>query len=146
MRRETKSSALAMVGLCEPNGDGLPWTVGISRQVLSSHTSRAAPSPSCALQGECGESSLPVPPQQGGQLEGEGAQGIQGSAGKQTGLSTETNELQLTQTGPCICSSSCPPQLGELSLQGQSPSQHSGHERDVKNQKKGAKPSILCKV
>lgn len=93
MRRETKSSALAMVGLCEPNGDGLPWTVGISRQVLSSHTSRAAPSPSCALQGECGESLLPVQPQQGGQLEGEGAQGTQGSAGKQMGLSTETNEL-----------------------------------------------------
>lgn len=101
-----KSSALALVGLCEPNGDGLPWIGDISSQVLPSHTSRAAPSPSCALQREFGESSLPLQPQEGGQLEGKGAPGIQGSAGKQMGLSTEKNELQLTQSSPWICSRS----------------------------------------
>lgn len=95
-----KSSALALEGLCEPNGDGLPQTVDISSRVLPSHTSKAAPSPSSALQGEFGETSVPAQPQQGEQLEGEGVQGIQGKAGKQKGLSTETKELQLTQTSP----------------------------------------------
>lgn len=70
VRREMKSSALALVGLWEPDGDGLPWTRDIPSQVLPPHTPRAASSPSCALQGELGESSLPLQPQQGGQLEG----------------------------------------------------------------------------
>lgn len=105
--KENKSSAVSLVGPCETNGDGLPWTVDISSQVLPSHTSRAASSPSCALQGEFGESSLEsLEPQERGQLEEEGAPGIQGTAGKQMGLSTETDELQLTQTSPWICSRS----------------------------------------
>lgn len=53
-RREMKNSAVAFMGLCEPDDDGPPWTTGTSYHVLSPHSSRAGPSSSCALQGELG--------------------------------------------------------------------------------------------